>query len=166
MSPRCGNNGKGTWSSTLTLWDILLGRLFLSTVHLANLDAGCYGLESRFGVSVRKMAPRCDMVVKKLISSGLIYFYLTPNIYSSITKSHFLPFYWAKTARGHFFCTYPLVLLNMANFFLYLENRGRLSNCCVNCKRVYNMVQGRRFRWKILRGSENLSPGDPPPVHI
>ncbi len=26
------------------------------------------------------MAPKCDMVVKKLISSDLIYFYLTPNI--------------------------------------------------------------------------------------
>ena len=25
-------------------------------------------------------------------------------------KSHFLSFYWAKTARGHFFCTYPLVI--------------------------------------------------------
>ena len=29
---------------------------------------------------VQKMAPKCDMVVKKRISSGLIYFYLTPNI--------------------------------------------------------------------------------------
>ncbi len=28
----------------------------------------------------KKMAPKCDMVVKKLISSGFIYFYLTQNI--------------------------------------------------------------------------------------
>ncbi len=26
------------------------------------------------------MAPKCDMVIEKLLSSGLIYFYLTPNI--------------------------------------------------------------------------------------
>ncbi len=53
----------------------------------------------------KKMAPKCDVVVKKLTSSGLIYF--------SIIKSHFLSFYWAKTDRGHFFCTYPSVKKNL-----------------------------------------------------
>ena len=31
-------------------------------------------------VTSEKMAPKCDMVVKKRISSGLIYFYFTPHI--------------------------------------------------------------------------------------
>ncbi len=31
-------------------------------------------------VQKKKMAPKCDMVVKKLISPGLIYFYLIPTI--------------------------------------------------------------------------------------
>ncbi len=44
--------------------------------------------------SAKKIAPKCDMVVKKLISSDLIYFYLTRNISAfSIMNSNFLSFY-------------------------------------------------------------------------
>ena len=47
-------------------------------------------------ITLKKIAPKCALVLKKLISPGLIYFYL-------IINSHFLSFYQAKTARGHFF---------------------------------------------------------------
>ncbi len=37
-------------------------------------------ISKAWGVTSEKMAPKCDMVVKKQISPGLIYFYLNPHI--------------------------------------------------------------------------------------
>ncbi len=36
--------------------------------------------QTLYRITSEKMAPKCDMVVKKQISPRLIYFYLTPHI--------------------------------------------------------------------------------------
>ncbi len=48
------------------------------------------------------MAPKCDIVVQKVMLSGLIYFYLTLNMVFSTVDRCFLSFYYQKTARPIF----------------------------------------------------------------
>ncbi len=69
------------------------------------------------------MAPKCDMVVKKLISSGLLYFF-------SIINSHFLSFYKAKIVQGPFFLHLPMHIQDLGSFFYpwhfsVIKNNGR-----------------------------------------
>ncbi len=61
------------------------------------------------------MAPKCDIVVQKLISSDLIYFYLTQNIsalavYFSIMKAIFFNFFEQKLLGAIYFALTHWVL--------------------------------------------------------
>ena len=63
-----------------------LGRLFFfsPTLPLKLLiglsTTSCIRVGAKKKKKKKEMAPKCDMVIEKLLSSGLIYFYLTPNI--------------------------------------------------------------------------------------